>query len=125
MKKFIVKTTYEKDSISKEIEIHSYVMEVDLKLVPAIDDPSVMWLPSGEYKAYVIAPRSLYEKQDDGSLTPPQWYSHAFYDSEAEALLIAQKQIREIFDREMRHYRVEYTEQEIQEKLSQITIHKL
>jgi hypothetical protein len=101
------------------------IMEVELELVPAIKDPSIMWLPQGEYRARVIDPKSLHEKQLDGSLTAPVWHSHAFYSDEAQAIDVAHKAIRGIFERDMLHYKIEYTEEDFNKKISEVEVIRL
>lgn len=101
------------------------VMEVEIEMVRSAEDPSVGWLPEGEYKARIMQPKSLYEKQDDGSLTPPMWYSHAFYWNENQAWAYAERMVRDGFERDMRKLGIAYTEQQIQEKLATIKQIKL
>lgn len=116
MRKLIVQTTREGKTI---------VTEVEIELVKAVEDPSVMWLPEGEYKARILDPKSLYEKQIDGSLLPPLWYSHAFYEDMEEVIEYFDKALREESDRARRHHKTGYTEEEIQQKLSEIEEVKL
>lgn len=111
MRKLIVQTTREGKTI---------IAEVEIELVKPIEDPSVMWLPKGEYRARVLAPKSVYEKQLDGSLLPPLWYSHVFYETIKQAREYVEKSVREGFERELRKRKVVYTEEEVQQKLSEI-----
>jgi hypothetical protein len=70
------------------------VMEVEGQMVSALDNPSVMWLPKGEYFFKVTSPTSILEKRVVGKETkyfPVIWHSHNFSDSGAEAELKAQK----------------------------------
>jgi hypothetical protein len=112
MRKLIVQTTREGKMI---------ITEVEIELVKAVEDPSVMWLPKGEYRARVMKPESLHEKQEDGSLQAPIWYSHIFYETSEEVWEYIEKSIREGFERDLRHHKITaYTEEEVQQKLSEI-----
>ena len=84
------------------------LQEVEVEYVTAMQDPSIMWLKPGEYKAKVLKPESLYEKQDDGSLTPPVWYSFAFYNSEEDARKQAEYDIEQEMKRVARKSHKEF-----------------
>lgn len=101
------------------------ITEVEVEMISSVEDPSVMWLPKGEYKARVLEPASLYEKTPQGSLVAPVWHSHAFYETAQHAWTVAEEQIRAGFERELRKFGIAYTEQQVQEKLSQIREVKL
>lgn len=75
------------------------LQEVEIEIVSALEDPSVMWLGKGEYKAHIMLPVSLHEKQEDGSLKPPVWFSHAFFHSEEEARKQAEHDIQKEMER--------------------------
>lgn len=111
MRKFIVQT-------ARDGQVS--IIEVEIKIVEAIEDQSIMWLPIDEYRARVIMPQSLYEKQEDGSFIPPVWYSHAFYWTIYQARVYAEKAIRSLFEQEFRHYGTAYTEEQIQQKISEV-----
>lgn len=96
------------------------VMEVEIEVVSAVEDPSVMWLPKEEYRARVMAPKSLYEKQDDGSATPPVWYSHAFYWTVHQAWVMAETMVRSELERNLSKHKVAYTPKDLQDKLAEI-----
>jgi len=116
MRKFIVQTTRDGQTS---------IIEVEIELIQAVEDQSVMWLPKEEYKARIIAPKSLYEKQEDGSLAPPVWYSHAFCWTIYQARVYADRVVRSLFEQELRHHGTVYTEQQVQQKLSEIQEVKL
>jgi hypothetical protein len=96
------------------------IMEVEIELVTAVEDPSVKWLPEGEYKARVTTPMSLYDKQEDGSLTPPVWYSHAFSWTIHQAWARAERMLREEFQRGLVKYNRPFSEEDVQSKLAEI-----
>ena len=63
--------------------IHSFkgdttIMEVEIEVMPKSYFTS---LKEGEWMGKVTAPTSLYEKQNNGILTPPIYCWWAFYDS--------------------------------------------
>ena len=114
MRKFYLH--YQKDSTS--------VVEVECEIITGMEDPSVMWLPPGEFRARVVAPTYLYErKKDSKELIPPVWYTHAFYDSIELAMQQAEKDIRNGFERDIAKHKIEsYTEEDVKAKLAEITV---
>jgi hypothetical protein len=113
MKKFIVHT---------ERGGKTSIIEVQIELIIAIEDPSVTWLPIDEFRARILAPKSLYEKQADGSLLPPVWYSWALAWTKYQALTWAAKIIRDDMKRALVKHDVAYTEQDVQDKINQIEV---
>jgi hypothetical protein len=96
------------------------VMEVEVEVISGTEDPSVSWLPKDEYRARVVAPKSLYEKQNDGSLVPPIWYSHAFYQTSRQARQVAEKMVRSELERNLSKHDVAYTPKDLEDKLAEI-----
>jgi hypothetical protein len=111
MKKFVVHTPRGSKSS---------IMEVELELITATEDPSIQWLPEGEYRARVLAPASLSEKQDDGSLQAPVWHSYMFYWNVTQAWVYAEKMIRTEMKRDMEKHHIEYTEDDVKARLAEI-----
>lgn len=109
MNKFIVHTS-RNGSVS--------IMEVEVELVSAIQDPSVMWLPKDEYRAKILHPESLH----DPVLGPPIWYSHAFYASVAGALSAAEQLIQQQFEFVKRKSGVDFTADDVKQKALGITV---
>lgn len=101
------------------------IVEVEIELVKALEDPSIGWLPEGEYRARVMSPKSLHDKQLDGSLTPPIWHSHAFYWNEHQATVHAEKAIRGSLERTKLHYGTEFTEEDVKQKLAEVKVIRL
>lgn len=105
------------------------VIEVEGELVKGVEDPSVMWIPTGEYLFRIIKPTFLSEsveiKKVDGTkekmTIPPVYYSHAIYDTVEDAYDKAKKLIRSNFEFEERKRHVAFTEEEVKEKYSEIT----
>jgi hypothetical protein len=62
------------------------VVEVECEVVSSMEDPSVMWLPTGEYRVKIFKPDMLLEKKPDGSLAPSIYMSWALFPSEEVAL---------------------------------------
>jgi hypothetical protein len=92
------------------------VMEVEIEILSAMEDPTVLWLPEGEFKARVMAPTSLYDQ--DGK--PPVWYSHAIYWTIHGAWARAERDVRSAFDFNLRKYGIPYTEEDVKAKLADI-----
>lgn len=96
------------------------IQEVEIQLLSSIEDPSVMWMNPGEYKAKVLKPESLYEKQNDGSLTPPIWCWFAFFDTEAEARAQAELDLKKELERAARKSHIEFDEAVFLERCKEI-----
>ncbi len=93
------------------------VTEVEVEIIRPMEDPSVMWLNPGEYKARILAPESFHqrvEKDVNGKkefvLVPDVWCWHAFYDDKGAALSAANKLIEQEFAFNQRKYGQEYTD---------------
>lgn len=104
MRKFIIHSGRDKTAI----------MEVECQLITPVEDPSVMWLPKGEYRARLLKPATFVEK--DGK--PLVWHSIAFYDTleiakEAHAVMT-----RAAFEFEFKKYKTAYTEEQVQATLA-------
>jgi hypothetical protein len=80
------------------------VLEVEGEVISALEDPSVMWLPSGEFKFRIFKPEALYETQKNGTKTPPIYFSHSVYDTLEQARLVAECWIYEQAEFEFRKY---------------------
>jgi hypothetical protein len=98
------------------------IIEVEVELITAMDDPSIQWLPINEYRACILAPKSLYEKQEDGSLIPPVWHSWALAWTQDQAIAWAAKMVRNDMQRALEKHNVVYTEQDIENKIRQIEV---
>lgn len=127
MKKFIVYTRA-LPGCQKSEDVPS-VIEVEGELVTAMEDPSIMWLPKGEFKFRITKPEFLYEmqelKQADGSkkktAVPTVYYSHACYWTLIQARSVAERMVRESMDFEVRKGRVvSYTDEELKAKWFEI-----
>lgn len=98
------------------------IIEVEAELITAMEDPSIQWLPEGEYRARILAPKSLYEKQEDGSLIPPVWHSWALAWTQHQAMAWVSKMVHDDMQRALEKHDVAYTEQDVQNKIDQIEV---
>lgn len=102
------------------------IMEVEGEIIDAIEDPSIMTLPSKEYKFRVLSPKELFEKHPNGSLVSPIYCSHSLFESSDEAMVRTERYIRSDFDFEVRKGRLTaYTEEEVQAELAKVQVIKL
>lgn len=112
MEKFIVHYVKGKTSL----------VQIKCELVSAVEDPSVIWAPAGEYRVKVLSPDFLLEKKEDGRLACPVYYGHSLFSSLEEARAQAEKDIRQGFETAIRKHKIEsYTEEDVQKKLAEIT----
>ena len=99
------------------------IVEVEYEKISAMEDPSVMWLPSSEFRAKIMKPSLLLDKQKDGTLLAPVYYSHAFFDSAEQAKVAAEKGLHEGLERKCRKAHCEPpTIEEIENEISKIKI---
>lgn len=128
MKKYIVFTRALPGCCNKTSDAPS-VVEVEGEIVSALEDPSVMFLPEGEFKFRISKPSFLHEmqevKQADGTKKKtsvfPVYYSHAIYWTAIQARSVAEKMIREGLDFEVRKGRMtSYTDEELRVKCNEI-----
>ncbi len=96
------------------------VIQVEIERITAMEDPSVMFLPNGEFRARILNPTSLWEKNDRGVLVAPVWHNFALYSYQRQACLAAVDQIRNSFEFARRKYGTAYTPEEVQAKIDTI-----
>lgn len=110
------------------------IVEVEGEYVSSLEDPSVMWLPKGEFKFRISKPEFLHEAQErkkaDGSrekvLVPSVYHSHSIYSSLEEAREATKKLVVGEFEFALRKKRIEsYTAVDVEGKLSEIQELKL
>jgi len=121
MKKFTIYTRL-LPGMKKGDPVPTSLVEVEIEIIQGVEDPSVMWMPKGEYKARVMSPTWLYEAKSDKdkTLVPPIWYPHAFYLTIDEARGAAEKMIRGEFEFAKRKRGIEFTEEEVLSKCAEI-----
>lgn len=110
----------------KKFVVHSIkgvtsIMEVECRVVTALQDPSVMFIPAGEYKAEILNPVALYEKQSDGSLRSPVYYSHSLHETVEAAMVAAKKGLEESYRRTCHKCNMDVDGQTLEEILAKIT----
>lgn len=103
MRKFVIQSKKGKTSIT----------EVEVEIIQPLEDPSVMQLPSEEYRARILAPQTFYQCIEK-VLIPDVWYSHAFCDGLVDAWKKTEELIRQEFEFNKRKYGKEFTEEEVQ-----------
>jgi len=98
------------------------VVEVECAIIQGVEDPSVMWMAEGEYRARISAPAWLYEPKSDKDkiLVPPIWPSHNFYWTVIQARVAAEHLVCSEFEFAFRKYGTEYTEEEVKAKCAEI-----
>lgn len=101
------------------------IVEVEGEVISAVEDPSVMWLPKGEYKFRILKPESLYEpKEVSGSkektMVPPIYCSHSLLPTAHEARARAYAMISHSFDFEQRKHKVAYTFEQLTQRCAEI-----
>lgn len=105
------------------------IMEVKCEMVTALDDPSVMWLKSGEYKAKIILPIIFHQPVekiiDDKKvivMVPEAWHSHSLFKTLEEALHKREFLIRYEFEFALNKYGTSFSEEDITEKLLEVEV---
>ena len=110
--------------------IHSHkgstsILEIEIRKLGGLDDPSVMWLQPGEFKVKVLSPASLLEKTATGQVVHPNYYSHSIYDSVEDAKIKLTQQLTDAAVREFKKHGTPYSDQEILDRVSSIEIKML
>lgn len=110
MKKFVIQSKSGQFSIQ----------EVEVEVILATEDPSVAWLPAGEYKARIMKPTSFHMKIEklinnkrEMVDVPDVWYNFAFSDSLEDAKATCAELIREEFKFKQRKHKIDFTEQDV------------
>jgi hypothetical protein len=128
MRKFIVYTRSLPSGCCKVVTDAPAVVEVEGEMVTQTEDPSVGWLPEGEFKFRITQPEFLYEpeeiKKADGTkekrMVPPVYYSHAVYYNVHQAHVKAEHMVRDSFAFAERKHKGEATEEEVKAKIAEI-----
>lgn len=128
MKKYIVYTRAIPGCCTKNSDAPA-IVEVEGEIVSVLEDPSVMFLPKGEFKFKISRPSFLHEmqeiKQADGSRkkinVSPVYYSHATYSTAIQARSVAERMVQEGLDFEVRKgHLASYTDEELKVKCNDI-----
>ena len=106
----------------KKFVIHrNSIIEVECTKLSTAENPSIAWLPSGEYWARIDAPVSIFDKVD-AKLVNPIWHSFAFFQTMDDAKKKMEANVRDTFDRNKRKSGTEYTEADIAKQLADIQV---
>lgn len=124
MKQFIIHTR----PIAGISDDDMSIVEVEGERIIALEDPSIMWLPKDEFRFRIFKPEFLYEpseiKKPDGAkikvMVPTIYCSHAIYFSFADAKIASEKLVRKSFEFSKIKYKIDFTEEEVQAKISTI-----
>jgi len=110
MRKFIIQSKKGKTSI----------IEVEVEIISSLEDPSVLWLKAGEWRARILQPTSFHqriEKVVDGKkevvMQPDVWCWHSFSDSIEEAQRKAEDLIVQSFEFDLRKYGKSFTDEDV------------
>lgn len=107
--------------MKKFIIYRNSIMEVECTKLTPVEDPSIAFLPLGEYKARIDAPTTLHEKIDT-KMVKPTWFSFAFFDTIDAAQKSAEADIRVVLERNKTKNGIEFTDEDIRKQLAEIKI---
>jgi hypothetical protein len=94
------------------------IYAVECEKITPMQDPSILWLPQGEYMARVLAPAVFHEPVGTGpEVVQPIYHSHAFYSTAAEAMAQVEVWVRAPVKRG-----TPKTEEEIQATLAAVKV---
>jgi hypothetical protein len=91
------------------------LVEIDGEMIAALEDPSVMWLPNGEFYFRIMSPSGLWEPREvikadrsrEKIIVPPVYHSHSVYHSIEEARAAAEGLVRSDFEFQLRKHGTE------------------
>jgi hypothetical protein len=109
------------------------IVEVECEQITPAEDPSVMWLPTGEYRARIVKPDWLQEPREliksDGSkekaMVSPTYHSHALMDDLSVAQGKALRMIREEFEFQSYKKGIKFTDEEVLAKFVEVEVVRL
>src|SRR5574338_245990 len=101
------------------------IVEAECYVLSAMNDPSVVSLPQGEFRALVTAPELLFEKKVDKSIGPAIYHSHSLFRDYNDALKEAQSLIEKEFAFKLRKYKTPYTDVDVAAAVLAIKLIKL
>lgn len=108
------------------------IYELDVEVLTALQDPSIMFLKEGEYRARILKPESFHmkiEKTVDGkkevTYVPDVWCWHSLYDTYNDALQAASKLIEQEFAFNLRKYGTAYTDVDVAAAMLALKLEKL
>lgn len=106
------------------------IVEVECEMLTAMQDPSVMWGPPGEYRVRILKPEFLHETQkvlngnvEEKITVPSIYYNHALYESVEAAVAPARSEILAEFEFQVRkNKRSSFTTEEVEAKCAEINV---
>lgn len=101
------------------------IKEVECSVVTPLHDPSVSFLPPGEYKVEILKPVSLWDKNPDNSFTAPLYFSHSLFDTVEAARAVAERDMKVSYERTCHKCKMEVNGQTLEEMLAKITVQML
>ena len=101
------------------------IVEVEGEMITGLQDPSVMWLPEGEYKFRILKPESLYEPKEapgvkEKTMVPPIYCSHTLFSTAHEARTAAYHLVNHSFEFAQRKSKIECTYEQVVTRCSEI-----
>ena len=128
MKRFIVHTRSVPGQ-TKSSEVPT-ILEVEGEVISALEDSSVQWLPTGEFRFRIDKPEWLSETQEikkpDGTkhkvLVHPVYHSHSIYYTEAQALVVAEGFVKYSFNFDAQKHQAQYSMSDVLQRLKEIKI---
>ena len=104
------------------------ILEVEGEMITATEDPSVLWLPEGEFRFRILKPEVLYEPKEivhadktrEKITVPPVYYSHSVFWTTHQAMAKAIHLVRQQFEYAKRKDGTEFTEEQVSEKVKEI-----
>jgi len=123
MRKFIVYTRFL--PVQCKITESPLIVEVDGEMILAVEDPSVMWLPEGEFKFRILKPETLYEPKEISSakekiMVPPIYCSHVIFSTIREARAEAYALITHSFELALFKKNIIYTHEQVATRCNEI-----
>jgi len=92
-----------------------YLIEVEGEIITALEDPSVLFLPNGEFRFKIISPKFLHD-----SYGPPTYHSHSVYANVDLARAEAERLMFQELEFARRKYKTEYSQEDLENKISKI-----
>lgn len=118
MRKFVIHT----------LKGDTSIIEVECERITGREDPSVMWLPAGEYTVKITAPQSLLTKKVVGketTLEPTIYYSHGVFDSEEAAVTASHLLMRKTIELRAMKSKTAFKEEDVTAEIEKIKVVKL
>lgn len=113
MRKFIVHTRAIPGRPKEESPF--YLLEVEVEIITALEDPSILFLPVGEFRFKIMEPKFLNDFSG-----PSIYYSHSIYADSVIARDVAKRMVVEELEFSKRKYKIDYSQEDVENKISKI-----